>query len=132
MVGDQSDAVPEIITESVLKQLEQGEAPWRKPKKNAVLTSPLINTEPGAANQRSNCSVHARKSTPGGASIACSGIRRNGRAAQMGGATVMTGHGALYARSTVYFGAEMLAYRKNNRSKLFKGVSVIKSSSLAG
>jgi antirestriction protein ArdC len=37
--------VPEIITESVLKQLEQGVAPWRKPWSTSIPQN-LISKKP--------------------------------------------------------------------------------------
>jgi len=44
-------------------------------KKNGVLISPFISTDPGAANQRSNCSVHARYRASGDAAIDRSTVR---------------------------------------------------------
>jgi hypothetical protein len=57
-------------------------------EEESLLTSPFINTVPGAANQRSNCSVQARKSASGAVAIARSQSKRNGREERSGGAIV--------------------------------------------
>ena len=64
--------------------------PWTKHHKAAAVaaTWPSINTVPGAANQRSNCFVHARNSTAGDARMARSEVRRNGLDERSGLATI--------------------------------------------
>jgi len=52
-------------------------------------TSALIDTDPGVANQPSNCSVHARKSKPGGVTIARSARNPKGRDERSGAAIVV-------------------------------------------
>jgi hypothetical protein len=60
-------------------------------KKKAVLIWPCISTDPGAANQRSKCPVHARNKASGAATIARSTVRRNGLVERSGWAmTIVT------------------------------------------
>ena len=50
----------------------------RVSKKNRVLISPFINTDPGTANQRSNCWVQTRNRVPALEIIVRSTLRENG------------------------------------------------------
>jgi hypothetical protein len=47
-------------------------------EKNGALIAGSIKTDPGAANQRSNCSVHARYKAIGGARIVRSAVNASG------------------------------------------------------